>query len=505
MPEIPQQRAEAPLILSLDIGTSSARAAVYDRLGNYLQADDCRREYRLRTDRDGAAELDAGELFESVCQIVDAALAANGAAIKRHGIGGVACCTFWHSMVGVGDEGRAVTPILTWADTRSTAAAERLKQRLDERAVHSRTGAVFHSSYFPARLVWLEETQPDLLRRVARWMSPGEYIHQRLFGRSLCSISMASGTGLLNQHQRTWDAELLLALPLRPDQLSPLVELDTRLSGLCPPFASRWPALRDVPWFPAAGDGACSNIGSGCTNPERIALMVGTSGAMRVVCETSRFEIPAGLWCYRVDGARIVLGGALTGGGDLYAWLRELLNLKPRDPDQLEADLAAQDADAHGLTVLPFPAGERSPGWAGHARAAFSGLSFETQPIDVLRAGMEAVAYRFALIAREMRELPPAREVIASGGALTASPAWTQIMADVLGRSVTLSAEPEASSRGAALLALESLGALSRVEDAPAAMGRVFAPDPRRTARYAEAIERQECLYELLIRRTGIA
>ncbi len=500
MPAVPPKQAEPPLVLALDVGTSSARGLLYDRQGRLLEGLQAREEYRLETSADGAAVLDADALVERIAAVVDALLErqAQNAAARR--IGAVAICTFWHSMVGVGADGRSVTPLYTWADSRSSAAAERLKQRLDERAVHARTGAVLHSSYFPARLAWLAETQPVLLGRVARWMSPGEYFHWRLFGRTLSSVSMASGTGLLDQNGRCWDAELLRALPLRAEQLSPLVELDARLEGLCPPYAQRWPALKDVPWFPALGDGACNNIGSGCTSPERVALMVGTSGAMRVVLEAPRVEIPPGLWCYRVDGRRFVLGGALTGGGDIYTWLRGLLNLDTMSGEDLERAIGEQEADGHSLTLLPFPAGERSPGWAGHARAAVAGLTFSTRPIDLLRAGLEAVAYRFALIAGEMqRELPKAREIIASGGALVASPAWTQIMADVLGRPVIASGEPEASSRGAALLALESLGLLSRVEDAPAALGRVFEPVPDRTARYAAGLERQKALYRLLV------
>ena len=350
------------------------------------------------------------------------------------------------------------------------------------------------------RLAWLQEAQPELLRQVARWMSPGEYFHWRLFGRTLCSVSMASGTGLFRQNERCWDAELLEALPIRAEQLSPLVELDTRLEGLCPPYARRWPALARVPWFPALGDGACNNIGSGCTTPERMALMVGTSGAMRVVWETARVQVPSGLWCYRVDGRRFVLGGALTGGGDLFAWLRGQLAFDGQSSEELECTLAELGPDSHNLTFLPFPAGERSPGWAGHARAAIIGLTFHTRPIDILRAALEAVAYRFALVAEQMQQqLPPAREIIGSGSALQASPTWTQIMADVLDRPVIACEEAETSSRGAALLALESLGLLGSLEEAPAAQGRVFEPDPERSARYAEGLERQKRLYTLLI------
>ena len=67
-----------------------------------------------------------------------------------------------------------------------------------------------------------------------------------------------------------------------------------------------------IPWYPAYGDGACNSIGSGCSTPQRFALMVGTSGAMRVVVKENFVTIPSGIWCYRVNRERFILGGAIS-------------------------------------------------------------------------------------------------------------------------------------------------------------------------------------------------
>src|SRR5262249_22508837 len=156
---------------------------------------------------------------------------------------------------------------------------------------------------------------------------------------------------LLDRHALTWDAPLLEHLGLTPAQFSPLADVDAPLRGLQHrTYAERWPALRDVPWFPAIGDGAAANVGSGATSQDRMALTVGTTGALRVVRPTVP-EVPAGLWCYRVDRRRALLGGATSEGGNVYAWLRETLNLGA--PNAIEQALAAQLPDGHGLTVLP--------------------------------------------------------------------------------------------------------------------------------------------------------
>ena len=243
-------------------------------------------------------------------------------------------------------------------------------------------------------------------------------------------------------------------------------------------------------------------------------MMVGTSGAMRVAWRTDDVAIPERLWCYRIDRQRVVMGGALSNGGNLLEWLRDTLNLpigsrdptKESLPDQLreiESDIAALEPDGHGLIFLPFLAGERSPSWAADARGTISGLRLHTQPIEIIRAGYEAIGYRFALLHELLTATVPeigaaSHPVVASGGALLHSPAWLQIMADALSTPVAASQVPEASCRGAALLALEALGAIDDLESLPAPLGTTYTPIAANTARYAAAAGRQRDLYDLL-------
>jgi gluconokinase len=304
---------------------------------------------------------------------------------------------------------------------------------------------------------------------------------------------------MLNQQRMTWDETVLKLLPIAAKQLPPLVDVGDALTGPRPEYAKRWPALTDALWLPAVGDGATSNIGSGCHRRERVAVMVGTSGALRVVSAGQAPAAPDGLWLYRANRDRFVLGGALSNGGNLLDWLRETLQLP--DYDDLQPELARREPDGHGLTVLPFLAGERSPGWASHATGAVVGLRLHTEPLDILQAGLEAVAYRFAAIYDLVKQaLPEAREIIASGGALLNSPAWMQILANVLGAPVAASGVAEASSRGTALLALEVLGGQEWFEAPETPLGRRYDPDLARHARYQEARQRQAALYEVLIR-----
>ena len=166
-----------------------------------------------------------------------------------------------------------------------------------------------------------------------------------------------------------------------------------------PEFAARWPALAGAEWFPALGDGACANVGSGAIGPSSIALTVGTSAAVRLILPRppgQRWAFPPGLWAYRLDRERAVLGGALSNGGNLLRWIWNTTGTGPDDEATKAA--AALAPDSTGLTFLPFLAGERSPGWYDDATAVIAGLTLSTRPEHLIRAGMEAVAYRLAAV-----------------------------------------------------------------------------------------------------------
>jgi gluconokinase len=496
MPSVSQAAGEPPFALAIDVGTSSVRAQVFDRMGRDVEGAFARRTYAMTTTGDGGVEVPAETLLALVEEAIDDVLWT--VAPLASGIACVGVSTFWHSLLAVDEAGTALTPIYSWADTRAAGASVRLRRTLDEGRVHARTGAMLHPSYLPSKLVWLYNARRDVFDQAVGWMSFGEFLFLRLFGRAVCSISMASGTGLFDQNLSTWDEEMIGVLPIRRDQLSPLAKDGESLSGLGPEYASRWHALRDVPWFPALGDGACSNVGCGSVSPNRIALTIGTSSAMRVVYESEKIQIPKGLWTYRLDGRRFVIGGALSEGGNLYAWLRGLLRVGTEA--EIEAELATFEPDSHGLTVLPFVAGERSTGWAPDARAAVVGMNLDTTGVEIIRAGLEAIAYRFTLITERLPVfVPEDAEIVATGGALRSSPVWAQIVSDVLGRPVRLSAEPESSSRGAALVALEAARVINGLSSIPASFERTFEPDADRHSKYLEAIERQRRLYELVI------
>ena len=435
-------------VLAIDVGTSSVRAQLFD--ADAQEREPAQRRY--------PGENDPARIVELVREAIGEANAGGDA---HEAVGG-SC--FGHSLLPLDDRGRPLTEILGWRDTRSAEAADWLARRVDADAVHARTGCHVHTSYWPAKLAWLAKRNVH----ASKFVGFSEYLYARLLGREVpMSASLASATGLLDLHTRAWDQELLATLGVDSEQLPEIS--DAAVDG----------------WYPALLDGACSNLGIGCVTGERAALMVGTSGAFRTVYETAQAAARPGLFVHWIDGRRVVEGGSLSDGGSLVHWLGQTLQ-------GADGVLADRDPGSHGLTFLALLGGERSPGWHQHAKGAIEGLTFRTTPLDIRQAALEGVAFTFAAVADLM---PEVQEIVATGGSLLKDDDWLQIMADALGRPVTVSGVKEGSLRGAAVVALERLGE----SPPPGSLGRVVEPRLDRADAYRAARERHRELYEAAI------
>lgn len=488
---IPNPDPTMPIALALDVGSSSVRVTAYGADGHAQLAIGAYRHYAAATTADGGAEFDAPQLLTHILECMDEAVQRAGSTP----IAAIGVDTFATNLIGLDSSGQPITPVYMWNDSRSRHYVAPFAANLTAHH-YDRTGTPPHVSYWPPRFVWLAHEQPDVFRRAARWLSIGEWLTLKLFGVAQVSTSLAAWTGMIDRRSGDWAADLLDASGVRREQLS--VVSDQPFGALTAEFAARWPSLQTTRWLPPIADGYAANVGCGAINPQRAALTMGTSGALRVLVSGNPEHLPEGLFCYKVNAHESLLGGALSNAGNVFGWLKETLTIV-HDPFDTLAE-----PDGHGLTVLPFWAGERSPGWHDNAQAAILGMTLHTTPDDIARASLEAVVYQLAAIDETlsgMFDKPPA--LFAAGGVLAGSPAWAQVVADVLGRDVTLCADPQASARGSALLALASVSqvagqALETVIE-PIAQN-VYRARPAFTERYAAARKRQGRAYDLLIK-----
>ncbi len=427
-------------VLAIDIGTSSVRTALFDLSGRRQIPSTAQQTYSVRYTADGGAELDPRTLRAATHRCIRQTLTHLRGSIQAVG---TAC--FWHSVLGTDSHGQPLTPIYTWADARCRSQARQLRAKYSERRYHAQTGCMLRTTYWPAKLRWLKKI------RAAHWLAPVDW----LTGAPHTSISMASGTGLYDLANHDW-------LDLAPrHKLLPIADTPFQ----CPIF----PELAGVPWFPAIGDGAAGNLGSDATQSGIAAINFGTSAAVRVLNQATR--TPFGFFRYQVDQNRQLIGGAISNAGNLWDWCRREFR-SPIPPPRPPV----------GLTVLPFWVDERAPTWPEDRRGIIADITLGTTAQDLFQAITNATFYRLAEVASRL----PAHEFVVSGG-LAKSRVDLQRLADVLGVPVRVCIEPEASLRGAAVYALEKLGA--RIPALP--RGLTLQPRLRFTLQHAVARRRQ--------------
>jgi gluconokinase len=428
--------------LGLDLGSSSVRALVYDDDLEPVAGARARHAVEPRQDDSGRGELDPAAYLAGLVACLDELAGADALS----GVSRVATSSQWHSVLAVDRGGEPVSQVLTWLDTRAQEIAP--PQPADRQLFHERTGTWVHPLYWTTKVPWLRRHLGAEGRRTGlRFLGLPDYLRGILLGDDATSASVASGTGLLDLATMTWDDEALdLAGIAAPDTELPAVDDTPR--RLAKDWRDRWPALADADWTAVLGDGAASNLGSGCADASAVAVTVGTSAALRVVHGPDVMPPPGTVWRYRVDASRLVSGIAFSGGGVLHAWAVRFLGLDPdAEPER--------PPGTSGLVSVPLHAGSRPPGSAPPGSGVVAGLSLDTSADEFLAATLEGVALEAARALDVLEKAFGAQlDVVLGGGAVHASTWWQRAMAATFDRPVRLADDPEVGARGAAALAV---------------------------------------------------
>jgi gluconokinase len=468
-----------PVVIGVDVGTTSAKAVAVDARGRERGSAETR--YPLLEPAPGRAEQDPGVVVDGALEAIRGAVAA-----ARDGGGqvvGLSLSAAMHALIALDAHDRPLTRLITWADTRAHAQAQRLRAERPE--LHDRTGTPIHAMAPLAKLAWFAESEPKTFAAARRWVGVKELVVARLTGTWALDHSTASGTGLLNLEALDWDREAVAAAGIGADRLATLVPTTERLA-LARDAAAQLDL--DVPLVVGAADGPLANLGVGAVEPGVAACSIGTSGALRLMVR--RPAIDRRLFCYALTPGRWVVGGATSNGGVVLQWAGAAL--APDLGEHAEAQLIALAQDvapgSEGLLMLPYLLSERAPLWGAAASGAYVGLARHHGRGHLVRAALEGVCQQLALVLDSLRDAGnEVRELRATGG-FARSAAWRRMLADVLGTAIGFPTVHEGSAFGAALLGMEALGLVESIDVAAGLVevDEVIAPDPAAAAVYAE-------------------
>jgi gluconokinase len=472
--------------LGIDLGTGSCKAAAVAESGRVIGFGAS--EYSGAEAQERWREQDPQELVRAAMASVRQAVERSGARPER--CAGMSIGGALHSMMAMDDRDQPLTGVITWADGRAVRQAEAVAATEAGRRLYQKTGCPAHGMYPLYKVMWLRENRPELFQKARRYVSAKEYVGFRLTGAWQVDYSLAAGSGFLDTHTLEWSDSALNQAGIRPDQLSPLAAPVDLLGRLSAEAAAQMGIPAGAPIVTGSSDAVNSSIGAGAVASNQATLMIGTSGALRVVAPRPVLDPKARSWCYAIDAAHWLVGGAINNGGVALSWLRDCLNqAHVRQPLTFEDVLALAGrapVGSGGLVCLPFFAGERSPNWNQNARAVFFGMSLTHEARHLARALLEGVAFRFKSLLTVLAEMGlDIRQVLASGG-FTQSEFWLQVMADALGRELSVPEWGETSALAAAFWPFLSLGGAASVDGIRGwvKFRRVQQPVPEHAAAY---------------------
>lgn len=463
--------------IGVDIGTTSTKAVLYDQNANVINK--FQQGYRLYRNQDGMAEQDPEEIVQAVLQMIHDAAGLTHEDGNQLTSVSFSCAN--QSLILLDQDHQPISRVMTWADTRARRQAEALKQSSKAKIIYEKTGTPIHPMSPLIKLMWLQETKPDLIKQAAFYADIKSYLFWRLFGQFRIDISIASCTGLMNLTTQNWDSDILEMLEVSVDQLPEIVDSIDQAVGLSPAMADLMGVDAEVPFVYGAFDGALSNLGVGAIQQDTVAITIGTSAAVRVICDHPVIDPHQRLFCYSVNRHLWVIGGPINNGGDVFQWAVEEL---VEDQIQAKYDVANQlidqgPAGAHGLLFHPFLGGERAPIWEANARGSFVGLNPLHTRADMLRAVMEGICFNIATVFDAVQAMVGKPKRITATGGFANSKVWRQMLADVLDCPVNVPKSFESGCLGAVVMAMQSLGELTNLAEVTSMVGEVeaYLPD----------------------------
>lgn len=492
-----------PVVLGVDVGTTATKAVAFDTTSAWQHVVSV--EYPLLHPHPGEHVQDPGVVLRAVGETVRACVEATGA----EAVVALSLSTAAHALMGLDTNGHPLTPLITWADSRSRHEARTLHSQGLAGDLHQRTGTPVHPMTPLTKLMWFHHQRPEIASHVHWWVGLKDYVLLYLTGRLVTELSSASATGMFDIRAQTWDPEALRLAGVPPDRL-PMVIPTTATLPLAAPVASAAGLPAGLPVVVGAIDGPLATLGVGAVAPGDVGLSIGTSGAARMLVDRPTTHASGRLFCYALTERHWVIGGATSNGGSVARWARRVLadtgDDNGGDPDEAFLALAGSvPAGSEGVVFLPYLLPERAPLWNPDLPGAYLGLRQEHTSAHLARASIEGVALQLSLVVDQLAEHQPVNGIRATGGVFR-SALWRHIVASVLDRPVAFSGGTEGTARGAAALALYALGHASDLAGAVDLLQRqdnddaveTLQPDPADSAAYADVRRSVPALLEAL-------
>ena len=479
-----------PLLLGIDIGTQSTRAALLSLSGQVVASASTPQE--LQTPRPGWAEQDPQEWWDSTVSNIRQAIAQ--AEVAPQQILGVGVCGQMHGTVPIDAHGHLLSRgVQLWCDKRSAELVDDFKSRPESASAYRLAGSPPVANWFGFKIKWIQVHEPDIYRSTWKFILPKDFVNYRLTGAIATDYSEASGSFLMDARTRAWSSDLAGLVGVDLDKLAEIHAAHDVIGKVTAEAASLTGLAAGTPVVTGGGDMLCLLLAAGCTRPGRASDVTGTASDVSVFTEAPVFDSRLMNLHHVIPGW--IPFGIIDSGGGALKWFKDSLcqseiteaQKRGGDPyDILNALGAGVEPGAEGLLFFPYLMGERTLG-TPYARGAFFGITPRTSKGAMTRAIMEGVTFELRRTLEIVEGAGHQVDTVYHIGGGAYSDLWSQIKADIYKKEVATFKTCEGGILGSAVLAGVGAGAYNDAGSAAEScqcVDKAFRPRPELADRY---------------------
>ena len=497
--------ADTDLLLGVDIGTQGVKCSLFDVNGTCLSTSFV--PSRLHQPEPGITEEDPEFQLDSVCRSVSESLKSR-TGIRASKIRCMAIDGQMAGIIGVGEDGMAVTPYDSWLDTRCAPYIKQMKEQAEEEIIR-KTGNPPSFNHGP-KILWWKEERPEQYKKIIRFVQPSGYAAMRLCGmradQAYIDRSYLHFSGFADNPNRCWDTNLVSSFDIDGDKLPGIISSTDIVGEMTVEMARRCGLDAPVPVAAGCGDTAASFLSCGAVEPGVCVDVAGTASVFAattdVFCPDTSTQI---LGC----GASVTEGlwhpyAYINGGGMNLEWfVSDVLGRKPEDSHRF-SDLESGEFKPRSTDPLfiPHMAGRVSPAQPD-LKGAFAGLSWKHSSRDMFLAVMESVALEYGIYRKSLKGMLPEMELSElriTGGGEKSRP-WNTMKAAVLQVPVVPIRQNHGAPMGSAIIAGIACGIFDNTRDAVdrwITLGKSVRSEPELFSYYAGRVERYQSLLAVM-------
>jgi gluconokinase len=475
-------------LLTIDINTSAVKIHAFDMNGRVI----CWKKgsYPTFHPQPDYSEQDPEQIFITTLFILKNLLNEH-IHPKKYKVKAICFSSSMHSVLPVDKSGNPLGNAIIWADNRGAKEAEYLKKLTQNQSIYHATGTPIHPMSPLIKISWLKNHDSERFAQTYKFISVKEYVIKQLTGEYVIDHSIASSTGLFDIHKLKWHQESLDFAGISANQLSEPVSVFNDDLVLKKEYGVTLGLSQKTKLIIGSSDGCLATLGAGIIGEGKATITIGSSGAVRVAGKEVLQDEKQRFFNYLLTEGYYISGGPTNNGGVVFEWFaRQFGDFS----EGLEFDDVLEDlfktasqvkSGADGLLFLPYLLGERAPLWNANARGMYFGLNINHEQKHFVRATLEGILFEIYSIGKIL-ETHRNFEDIYINGAYASLPLWTQILADMYGKTVHINDNHDSVAMGAALLGLTKLGIYSNLEEAATTVKSIetYHPNPENHDKY---------------------